>query len=109
MSRPPNPPGPEPEPEPEPGSASAHGPRPGAVIPRTVRAQGIDEPRVLDALARLSRPHFLPPLERAHADEDRALPIGLDQTISQPFMVALMTAELALTGVERVLEIGTGS
>src|SRR5205823_4553830 len=82
---------------------------PGAAIARQVKAQGITDPRVLDALARLSRARFLPPRERAHAGEDRALPIGLDQTISQPLMVAVMTVELALTGRERVLEIGTGS
>ena len=55
------------------------------------------------------RGRFLPPEERAHATEDRALPIGLDQTISQPLMVAVMTVELDLSGSERVLEIGTGS
>src|SRR4051794_27483548 len=117
MSRLPNPPGPDdgrererdPEGEPESAPAAGHDPRPGAIIARAVEAQGIHDPRVLDALSRVSRPHFLPPRERAHAAEDRALPIGFDQTISQPFMVAVMTAELALTGGERVLEIGTGS
>jgi protein-L-isoaspartate(D-aspartate) O-methyltransferase len=96
------PPAPKP-PDPE------HDPRPGAAIVRQVKAQGIRDARVLDVLARLSRARFLPPEERAHAAEDRALPIGLDQTISQPLMVAVMTVELALTGSERVLEIGTGS
>jgi protein-L-isoaspartate(D-aspartate) O-methyltransferase len=82
---------------------------PGAAIVRQVRAHGIDDARVLDALARLPRTRFIPPEERPHAAEDRALPIGLDQTISQPLMVAVMTAELELEGRERVLEIGTGS
>ena len=82
---------------------------PGAEIVRQVREHGIDDPRVLDALARISRARFMPPEERSHADDDRAVPIGLDQTISQPFMVAAMTQELALEGTERVLEIGTGS
>jgi protein-L-isoaspartate(D-aspartate) O-methyltransferase len=84
-------------------------PRPGAAIVRQVKALGIKDARVLEALAELSRARFLPPQERGHAGEDRALPIGLDQTISQPLMVAVMTVELELTGKERVLEIGTGS
>jgi protein-L-isoaspartate(D-aspartate) O-methyltransferase len=82
---------------------------PGAAIARQVKAQGINDARVLDALARLSRARFLPPGERALATADRALPIGFDQTISQPLMVAVMTVELSLSGVERVLEVGTGS
>lgn len=82
---------------------------PGAAIARQVRERGITDPRVLDALARISRARFLPPLQRPYADDDRAVPIGLDQTISQPYMVAVMTHELALSGTERVLEIGTGS
>jgi protein-L-isoaspartate(D-aspartate) O-methyltransferase len=84
-------------------------PRPGAAIARQVKALGFSDGRVLDALSRIARARFIPPQHRAHATEDRALPIGLDQTISQPLMVAVMTAELALNGRERVLEIGTGS
>jgi protein-L-isoaspartate(D-aspartate) O-methyltransferase len=84
-------------------------PLPGAAIVRRLRAQGIEDPRVLDAMARLSRARFIPPPQRTHATEDRALPIGFEQTISQPLMVAVMTVELQLTGTERVLEIGTGS
>jgi protein-L-isoaspartate(D-aspartate) O-methyltransferase len=83
--------------------------QPGAAIVRRLRAQGIGDRRVLDALARLSRARFIPPQERTHATEDRALPIGFQQTISQPLMVAVMTVELELRGRERVLEIGTGS
>jgi protein-L-isoaspartate(D-aspartate) O-methyltransferase len=79
------------------------------VIVRQVREKGMNDPRVLEALARVPRSRFVPPEGRAHALEDRAIEIGLDQTISQPFIVALMTAELELSGVERVLEIGTGS
>lgn len=74
-----------------------------------VREQGIQDPRILNVLGRVPRENFVPPSERASAADDRALPIGLKQTISQPFIVAVMTLELALTGVERVLEIGTGS
>jgi protein-L-isoaspartate(D-aspartate) O-methyltransferase len=81
---------------------------PGAAVARQVRAHGVRDPRVLDAMARISRARFLPPEQRAYAEDDRAVTIGHDQTISQPFMVAVMTLELALTGTERVLEIGTG-
>lgn len=84
-------------------------PTPGAAIARQVRRQGVDDPRILDALSRISRAQFLPPEERSHALADRAVPIGLEQTISQPFMVALMTQELGLRSTDRVLEIGTGS
>jgi protein-L-isoaspartate(D-aspartate) O-methyltransferase len=82
---------------------------PGAAIARQVRQRGVRDPRVLGALTRISRARFLPPEQRRHAADDRAVPIGLDQTMSQPFMVAVMTLELALRGSERVLEIGTGS
>ena len=69
----------------------------------------IRDKRVLAAMARVPRERFVPPDERPVAYEDRPLPIGLDQTISQPFIVALMTQALALTGGEKVLEIGAGS
>jgi len=69
----------------------------------------IKDKQVLAAMARIPRERFVPP-ESAHlAYEDRPLPIGLDQTISQPFIVALMTENLELTGKEKVLELGTGS
>jgi protein-L-isoaspartate(D-aspartate) O-methyltransferase len=84
-------------------------PSPGAAIVRQLQKKGIRDARVLDAIARVPRPHFVPPNVRDQALADRAVTIGCDQTISQPFMVAVMTVELALTGVERVLEIGTGS
>jgi len=60
-------------------------------------------------MARIPRERFVPPESAQFAYEDRPLPIGLDQTISQPFIVALMTETLELTGSEKVLEIGTGS
>ena len=84
-------------------------PLPGAAVVRRVRERGLTDPRVLDALARLDRGRFLPPDLRRHADEDGPVAIGFDQTASQPFIVAVMTVELALTGTERVLEVGTGS
>ena len=69
----------------------------------------IKDKRVLAAMSRVPRELFVPPEERSLAYEDRPLPIGLEQTISQPFIVALMTEALELTGSEKVLEIGTGS
>ncbi len=84
-------------------------PTPGATIVRQLRQKGIRDARVLDAIGRVPRPRFVPPGARDQALADRAVTIGCDQTISQPFIVAVMTVELALTGVERVLEIGTGS
>jgi len=69
----------------------------------------IKDKRVLEAMSRVPRECFVPPEERHLAYEDRPLPIGLEQTISQPFIVALMTEALELTGKEKVLELGTGS
>jgi len=69
----------------------------------------IDDEQVLAAMARVPRECFVPEEEQHLAYEDRPLPIGLDQTISQPFIIALMTQALELTGRERVLEVGTGS
>ncbi len=69
----------------------------------------IRDERVLAAMARIPRERFVPPEEQGLAYEDIPLPIGLDQTISQPFIIALMTEALELTGSEKVLEVGTGS
>ncbi len=74
-----------------------------------LKARGIVDPRVIDAMARIPREHFIDQSLRAEAYVDRALTIGCGQTISQPYIVALMTQALALRGDERVLEIGTGS
>ncbi|AFE09759.1 protein-L-isoaspartate(D-aspartate) O-methyltransferase [Corallococcus coralloides DSM 2259] len=71
--------------------------------------QGIRDRRVLAAIANLSRADFVPIGERDSAHQDVPLPIGHGQTISQPYVVALMTEALRLRGCERVLEIGTGS
>ena len=81
----------------------------GPAIAQQVREKGIRDPRVLAALERVPRDRFVPPETRDLARADQAVEIGLDQTISQPFMVAAMTLELALSGREKVLEIGTGS
>jgi protein-L-isoaspartate(D-aspartate) O-methyltransferase len=69
----------------------------------------IEDPRVLQAMRDTPRHLFVPTRYRARAYEDMPLPIGYEQTISQPLMVAMMTASLQLHGHERVLEIGTGS
>ena len=69
----------------------------------------IDNEPVLSAMAQVPRELFVPPEQRRLAYEDSPLPIGFNQTISQPFIVALMTGALELTGKEKVLEIGTGS
>lgn len=71
--------------------------------------QGITDARVLAAMESLPREAFLSADQAGEAYENRALPIACDQTISQPYIVALMTQSLELTGNERVLEIGTGS
>ena len=69
----------------------------------------IRDERVLAAIAHIPRECFVPPEEQRLAYEDRPLPIGLEQTISQPFIIALMTEALELTGNEKVLEVGMGS
>jgi len=69
----------------------------------------IKDKRVLAAMRSIPRERFVPPESRHLAYEDRPLPIGYDQTISQPFIIALMTEALELTGKEKVLEVGTGS
>ena len=74
-----------------------------------LKARGICDSRLIDAMARIPREQFIDDSLRAEAYADRALTIGCGQTISQPFIVALMTQALALQGDERVLEIGTGS
>lgn len=75
----------------------------------SLRAEGIHDERVLAALAGTPRELFVNPSQRSLAYDNRALGIAEGQTISQPFIVALMTQALQLHGSERVLEIGTGS
>ena len=79
-----------------------------AVLIIHLRSEIRDE-RVFAAMARIPRESFVPPEEQHLAYEDRPLPIGYDQTISQPLIIALMTEALELTGNEKVLEVGTGS
>jgi protein-L-isoaspartate(D-aspartate) O-methyltransferase len=74
-----------------------------------LKDRGVTDERVLAAFRRADRKFFVPRMERHLAYEDRALILSHGQTISQPYMVGVMTQALALTGQEKVLEIGTGS
>jgi protein-L-isoaspartate(D-aspartate) O-methyltransferase len=74
-----------------------------------LRKRGITDTRVLAAMGRVPRELFLPEDLRRFAYEDGAFPIGFGQTISQPFIVGMICQLLALTGDERVLDVGTGS
>jgi protein-L-isoaspartate(D-aspartate) O-methyltransferase len=80
-----------------------------AMVETQLRARSIDDRRVLEAMGRVPRELFVPADERTRAYCDAALPIGYGQTISQPYMVALICRELGLSGRERVLDVGTGS
>ena len=79
------------------------------MVQSQIAGRGIREPRVLAAMERLPREHFVPAAHRYAAYEDRALPNALGQTISQPYIVAYMTEALDLHEGMKVLEIGTGS
>lgn len=74
-----------------------------------LESRGIRDPAVLEAFRGIDRARFVPEMFRHQAYEDHPIGIGEGQTISQPYMVALMTQSLDLAGRERVLEIGTGS
>ena len=79
------------------------------MVDEQIARRGVRDPGVLDAVGRVPRERFVAPGDEGRAYEDRPLPIGEGQTISQPYMVALMTEALELGGGERVLEVGTGS
>jgi protein-L-isoaspartate(D-aspartate) O-methyltransferase len=79
------------------------------MVAQQLRAREIRDARVLDAMLDIPRHIFVPAGAAAQAYGDQPLPIGEDQTISQPYMVAVMSEALELSGSERVLEIGTGS
>ena len=79
------------------------------MVVHQLRDRGIQDERVLDAMARVPRHEFIAPEYRGEAYEDHPLPIGEGQTVSQPYIVAAMLAALALDSSETVLEIGTGS
>jgi len=79
------------------------------MVERQLRARGIEDERVLEAMAEVPREEFVPEELRGRAYADSALPIGEEQTISQPWIVAAICQALELRGPELVLEIGTGS
>jgi protein-L-isoaspartate(D-aspartate) O-methyltransferase len=79
------------------------------MVEKQLVSRGISDPRVLRAMAKVPRHLFLESELWEHAYEDHPLPIGAHQTISQPYIVALMVEALELKGTERVLEVGTGS
>ncbi len=74
-----------------------------------IKDRGVRDERVLAALRKIPRHDYLPERLRSLAYADQPLPIGLNQTISQPYIVAYMTAQLGLKGNEKILEVGTGS
>ncbi len=79
------------------------------MVERDIKSRGVKDPRVLAAMEAVPRHLFVPEAQRAAAYDDRPLPIGAGQTISQPYIVAYMSELLELKGDEKVLEIGTGS
>jgi len=80
-----------------------------AMVEEQLRRRGISDFRVLEAMGRIVRHLFIPADHQSEAYEDRPIPIGEGQTISQPYMVALMTQTLSPQAKDRVLEVGTGS
>lgn len=79
------------------------------MIAKQLVKRGIHDPRVLDAMRRIPREEFIPKQARGDAYIDAPVPIGFGQTITQPYMTALMAQVLELTGGEKVLDVGTGS
>ena len=79
------------------------------MVDRTIAPRGVDDVRVLEAMRHVPRHELVPEEERANAYEDRPLPIGYSKTISQPYIVAAMTAAAKLRPGDKVLEVGTGS
>jgi protein-L-isoaspartate(D-aspartate) O-methyltransferase len=79
------------------------------MVDRQIRRRGVTDQDVLEAMERVPRHEFVPEQQRSMAYADRPLPIGYGQTISQPYIVALMTELLELKNTDRVLEVGTGS
>ena len=79
------------------------------MVDQQLLARDITDPRVVAAMRRVPRDRFVPPDQQQQAYEDRPLPIGYRQTISQPYIVAYMTQALQLTPDAKVLEVGTGS
>jgi protein-L-isoaspartate(D-aspartate) O-methyltransferase len=79
------------------------------MVERQIKARGITEPKILEAFLTVERHRFVPAHLTGQAYDDHPLPIGQGQTISQPYIVAFMTAALNLSPTDKVLEVGTGS
>jgi protein-L-isoaspartate(D-aspartate) O-methyltransferase len=79
------------------------------MVTRFVAPRGVDDPRVLEAMTDVPRHLFVPEALRARAYGDHSLPIGFGQTISQPYVVGIMTQRLGISPEHKVLEIGSGS
>ncbi len=92
-----------------PGAADERAAERAAMVREQLEGRDVRDPRVLEAMRRVPRHRFVPASQRAAAYEDHPLPIGHDQTISQPYIVGLMTQLLEVEPGQRVLEIGTGS
>jgi protein-L-isoaspartate(D-aspartate) O-methyltransferase len=98
-------PRPQPGPQPEPAFAGERE----KLVAETIEARDVKDPRVLAAMRKVPRHEFVPGELRGRAYEDNPLPIGEGQTISQPYIVALMTQLAEIAPNEKILEIGTGS
>jgi protein-L-isoaspartate(D-aspartate) O-methyltransferase len=79
------------------------------MVSRQIERRGVKDTRVLEAMRKVPRHRFIPESQSAYAYEDRPLPIGLQQTISQPYIVALMSELAGVKPGDKVLEVGTGS
>ena len=79
------------------------------MVAHQIERRGIRDQRLLEAIRHVPRHLFVPERLQETAYEDSPVPIGFDQTVSQPYIIAFMIESLQLTGIERVLEIGTGS
>lgn len=91
------------------GASDSRQPERERMVEEQIAARGVSDPRVLQALRDVARHEFVPEAARQAAYADRPLPIGYRQTISQPYIVAVMSELIDLDATERVLEIGTGS
>ena len=92
-----------------PANAQDHEKKRRAMVRTQIEGRGISDESVLEALRRVPRHLFVPEGQRPHAYEDRPLPIGKGQTISQPYIVAYMTALLQPEAADKILEVGPGS
>ncbi len=89
--------------------AERHSAERARMVESQLRRRGIHDERVLEAMLRIPRHEFVPDGYQSQAYEDHPIPIGENQTVSQPFIIAVSLQALALTGTEVVLEVGTGS